>query len=197
MIIYSILGRIIRVTDEVVEYRHWIKDNFPINNSQSLPRVVPLFSRPVPTGVQQIPYIPGPSQIYPYTPYPQFSGAPAAASTGSSGQSSRSSSSPPETFGDPIESNRSSQVSPVDAMSSKSGEQATLPSTLSSASGDETMITEENKDQQRNKEDSASVSSLSIASESGGNNSFKNVKTTKIKKKVYTRKRCNSYNYKV
>ena len=26
---FSILGRIVRVTDEVVEYRKWIKSNFP------------------------------------------------------------------------------------------------------------------------------------------------------------------------
>lgn len=34
----SILGRIIRITDEVIEYRKWIKDTFqqPINEGDSL-----------------------------------------------------------------------------------------------------------------------------------------------------------------
>lgn len=30
----SILGRIIRVTDEVIEYRKWIKDTFPLPVSE-------------------------------------------------------------------------------------------------------------------------------------------------------------------
>lgn len=29
--IHSILGRIIRVTDEVIEYRKWIKETFPLS----------------------------------------------------------------------------------------------------------------------------------------------------------------------
>lgn len=33
-IICSILGRIIRVTDEVIEYRKWIKDTFPLPVSE-------------------------------------------------------------------------------------------------------------------------------------------------------------------
>ena len=37
-ILYSILGRIIRVTDEVIEYRKWIKETFPLplNEADSL-----------------------------------------------------------------------------------------------------------------------------------------------------------------
>lgn len=39
----SILGRIIRVTDEVIQYRHWIQDNFPPdNNMAALPELQPL-----------------------------------------------------------------------------------------------------------------------------------------------------------
>lgn len=36
--IYSILGRIIRVTDEVIDYRRWIKDTFllPLSEGDSL-----------------------------------------------------------------------------------------------------------------------------------------------------------------
>lgn len=33
-IICSILGRIIRVTDEVIDYRKWIKDTFPLPVSE-------------------------------------------------------------------------------------------------------------------------------------------------------------------
>lgn len=35
---YSILGRIIRVTDEVIDYRKWIKETFPltVNEMDSL-----------------------------------------------------------------------------------------------------------------------------------------------------------------
>lgn len=31
---FSILGRIIRVTDEVIEYRKWIKETFPLPLSE-------------------------------------------------------------------------------------------------------------------------------------------------------------------
>ncbi|XP_046677397.1 terminal nucleotidyltransferase 4B-like isoform X2 [Homalodisca vitripennis] len=30
--LHSLLGRIIRVTDEVINYRHWIKDNYPVKH---------------------------------------------------------------------------------------------------------------------------------------------------------------------
>uniref|UniRef100_A0A1B6KB64 polynucleotide adenylyltransferase n=2 Tax=Graphocephala atropunctata TaxID=36148 RepID=A0A1B6KB64_9HEMI len=35
----SILGRIVRVTDEVINYRHWIKDNYPVNHVARVARV--------------------------------------------------------------------------------------------------------------------------------------------------------------
>ncbi|XP_064466847.1 terminal nucleotidyltransferase 4B-like [Ornithodoros turicata] len=39
----SILGRIVRVTDDVIEYRQWIQENFSANNSgSSLPELQPL-----------------------------------------------------------------------------------------------------------------------------------------------------------
>lgn len=31
---FSILGRIIRVTDEVIEYRKWIQETFPVESSE-------------------------------------------------------------------------------------------------------------------------------------------------------------------
>lgn len=31
---YSILGRIIRVTNEVIEYRKWIQETFPVESSE-------------------------------------------------------------------------------------------------------------------------------------------------------------------
>lgn len=40
----SILGRIIRVTDEVIQYRHWIQEKFPVDNGGvgGLPALLPL-----------------------------------------------------------------------------------------------------------------------------------------------------------
>lgn len=79
---HSLLGRIIRVTDEVIEYRQWIHKNFPIPNSNShiqnsyqqqmAPRVVPMYSRPLSApSVQQgsggYPYPTAPHN-YIYTP---------------------------------------------------------------------------------------------------------------------------------
>lgn len=37
----SILGRIIRVTDEVIQYRQWIQEKFPVNNNEELSALLP------------------------------------------------------------------------------------------------------------------------------------------------------------
>lgn len=37
----SILGRIIRVTDEVIQYRQWIQEKFPVNNNEELSALPP------------------------------------------------------------------------------------------------------------------------------------------------------------
>jgi hypothetical protein len=169
----SILGRIIRVTDEVLEYRQWIRENFPLPNSPSIPRVIPLFSRQPAGGIQQIPYIaPGQSMYHTqYAPYNHFTGANASASTGSSCQSSRSSSSPPEPYGDFCENNRSAQASPLEDVTSKSDNRLTGSSTIVGGTGDDMSVDEPKDLRSSNKDDSASASSLSLASESGGNNS--------------------------
>ena len=39
---YSLLGRIIRVTEEVIKYRQWIKENFPVPENYSVgPVIIP------------------------------------------------------------------------------------------------------------------------------------------------------------
>jgi len=114
MIVFcSILGRIIRVTDEVLEYRQWIRENFPLDSSSSVPKVVPLFTRQSTVGLPG-PLIPGQPLFQahyppPYSHYPEVN-----ASTGSSNQSSRSSSSPLEPCNGDFNEIRSNQNSPVD-----------------------------------------------------------------------------------
>src|SRR5665811_1626815 len=164
---FSILGRVIRVTDEVIEYRKWIRDHFPLSNSQNLPRIVPIFSRPVLTGAtSQSPYITGSQpRFYTFEPYPSFPVENTGTSTGnnSSNQSSRSSSSSaPESFGDTLDAgSRSGQISPVDTLCSKPYDKPTLVSSNGSAftTRDETMNdVGGTKDQPNYKQDSAYVS---------------------------------------
>ena len=42
---FSILGRIVRVTDEVVEYRQWIRESFPIRQIVRAPSKSPAQTR--------------------------------------------------------------------------------------------------------------------------------------------------------
>ncbi|OXA60136.1 Non-canonical poly(A) RNA polymerase PAPD5 [Folsomia candida] len=187
---HSILGRIIRVTDEVIEYRHWIHKNFPIPNSNShinqqhiSARVVPTtYSRPVSAPTVQQGSYPYPNPHYIYTPspstpltmppppqeyirqqqlrgggnLPQHNNPRSGSGSTSTTSSGRNSNSPEVMILSHHINNNSQLVSHIPP--------ASTIRFMQSADSDEVDDSCGNL----NKEDSGSVSSLSIASESGG-----------------------------
>ncbi|CAL8086896.1 unnamed protein product [Orchesella dallaii] len=157
----SILGRIIRITDDVIEYRNWIRETFP-SPEDSMPKIVPVPMYPPPLPISMFPVNHVVSPTYPTMNGTKLVGS---CSSASSSQSSRSSNSPAEAFVDHTDSIIPGEI---ENLGTKTDQLPLVENVPNHGKDEDCIVIGISDSSNKMKEnDSTSLSSLSTTSEGG------------------------------